>query len=551
MSSTASMALIGRSRCRTGWDATIHLWRSLLAAIASLTLLAACHQVPGSDPAIASAQANGAMQAKQPRPNVLIIIPDQLRRYSAGYWSQAPYRQHVQGEPDPVVTPNLDQLARNGVVFTRGISNYPLCSPYRGMLLTGTYPARSGLPTNARRDRDVTLNLDIANIVDVFNAAQYETAYFGKTHWARPLPHFDAQGNYVGTEEAPGGHFMNRYDSYVPPGPNRLGIDYFFHTVIDNHYRYKAYSNDPALVGGRADGQFFQPFEYSTRVEARHLSAYIENHRSQRDGAQPFFAIWSPNPPHGPTNDDSIERHVRDAHYSEDLVPEITQLLVRDNADTEAGGFVRNYFAHVTSVDSYIGEVIATLRREGLLDNTIILISSDHGEMMGSHGLRAKNVIYAEATGVPLIVHWPAGLGPGINTMPFNVPDVMPTLLGLAGLGEAIPPSVQGRNFAGNLTGSGDTAAPNLHSLIIVPESRGVDAGRYTLIVDGTNAQAGRVFLFDNFRDPYQLDPIAREALPNESAALLQDLAHLLVDTEDSWAAERRHADLIPYPGDR
>jgi len=68
---------------------------------------------------------------KEIKPNVLIIFPDQLRRYSAGYWSKEPYKNLVYGKPDPVITPNIDNLAENGIVFTNAVSNYPVCSPFR------------------------------------------------------------------------------------------------------------------------------------------------------------------------------------------------------------------------------------------------------------------------------------------------------------------------------------------------------------------------------------------------------------------------------------
>lgn len=79
------------------------------------------------------------------RPNILIIFPDQLRRYSAGFWLKEPYKKHVIGEPDPVVTPTIDKLAKNGIVFTQAVSNYPLCSPYRGMLMSGMFPEQNGI----------------------------------------------------------------------------------------------------------------------------------------------------------------------------------------------------------------------------------------------------------------------------------------------------------------------------------------------------------------------------------------------------------------------
>ena len=82
---------------------------------------------------------------QEKRPNVMIIFPDQFRQYSLGFWSQSENHKFIQGNPDPVVTPALDKLASQSIVFSRAVSNFPLCSPYRGMLLSGMYPDKNGL----------------------------------------------------------------------------------------------------------------------------------------------------------------------------------------------------------------------------------------------------------------------------------------------------------------------------------------------------------------------------------------------------------------------
>lgn len=119
----------------------------------------------------------------QDRPNVIIIFPDQFRQYSLGFWSQEENRKYLQGNPDPVSTPALDKLANQGIVFSRSVSNYPLCSPYRGMLLSGMYPDKNGLTTNCRSDRDVGLRKDIDCITDIYAREGYNVSYFGKCHW--------------------------------------------------------------------------------------------------------------------------------------------------------------------------------------------------------------------------------------------------------------------------------------------------------------------------------------------------------------------------------
>ena len=191
--------------------------------------------------------------------------------YSLGFWSQSDNARYLAGEPDPVSTPTLDKLASEGIVFSRAVSNYPLCSPYRGMLLSGMYPNRNGLTTNCRRDRTVGLRQDAKCITDMFAGAGYNVAYFGKCHWQRTEPLFDRHGNYVGTAERPGGHYMNDYDTYVPPGPSRHGIDYFFQAAKDAHFHPRCYSNDPEAVGGLQDGELYRPKRFSSEVEAERM----------------------------------------------------------------------------------------------------------------------------------------------------------------------------------------------------------------------------------------------------------------------------------------
>ena len=171
---------------------------------------------------------------KDERPNVMIIFPDQYRQFSLGFWSQDDHSKYLQGAPDPVHTPALDRLANQGVVFSRAVSNFPLCSPFRGMLMSGMYPDQNGLTTNCRSDRELSLREDIECVTDVYAKAGYNVAYFGKCHWQKTEPLFDENGNYTGSTSSPGGHYVNRYDTYVPPGKPRHGIDYFFQALKDD-----------------------------------------------------------------------------------------------------------------------------------------------------------------------------------------------------------------------------------------------------------------------------------------------------------------------------
>lgn len=102
-------------------------------------------------------------------PNLLFISPDQFRLFSLGIWGKRGYRQTLRSNSDPVVTPTLDKQAAESVLFTQACSRYPVCSPYRGMLMSGMYPANNGVELNCRKDRPDLLRHDISSWTDVLH----------------------------------------------------------------------------------------------------------------------------------------------------------------------------------------------------------------------------------------------------------------------------------------------------------------------------------------------------------------------------------------------
>ena len=486
-------------------------------------------------------------QKHETPPNVIFIFPDQYRNYSLGFWSQGDNDKYIQGSPDPVFTPALDKLAREGIVFNRAVSNYPLCSPYRGMLLTGMYPDQNGLPTNCRSDRPyVQLKTDAICITDVFAKAGYNVSYFGKCHWQQTEPLFDEKGNFIGSTAAPGGHYVNRYDTYVPPGPDRHSIDYFFQALKDEHYNPRIYSNDPKTIDGKKDGELHLPKRFSSELESEVIIDYLSNTHDQRDPDKPFFMIWSLNPPHNPWDEENTDMEFYD-QYSKQFDGKLSNLLSRENADTTVGNYAQYYFTNVSAVDHYIGQVIEHLGKINLTENTIIVFSSDHGEMLGSHGLRGKNVPEIESYNIPFIIKWGDRFTHRVEDLILSVPDVMPTLLGLAGLEDQIPAEVQGNNFSKIIHSEelSDIKKPG-SALFIGPKSRGIYTGKYTFVVKAENKTPSEVYAYDNSRDPYQLNKIPFEYVPGGNRLKLE-LTRLLKETNDSWYQEKVCADFFSF----
>ena len=231
-------------------------------------------------------------------------------------------------------------------------------------------------------------------------------------------------------------------------------------------------------------------------------------------------------PPHNPYFD-APEKYR--ALYDPDkltLLPNVS----RDESNVRKS--LSGYYAHCSALDDCVGDLRRTLEENGVEKNTILVFTSDHGDMLGSHGMQRKQKPYDESIRVPLIVHWPAGIGTDERVLeaPITPEDFMPTLLGMCGV--KIPKSVEGLDFSSYLRGGkapGDRAA-----LILCPapfgewdrkhggrEFRGIRTAHYTYVRD----LKGPWLLFDNEADPFQTNNLVNAAA---HAKLQKELDSLL-----------------------
>jgi len=488
------------------------------------------------------------MLSGKKRPNLLYIFPDQYRLQALGLWEEKGYEKVLGTVSDPVVTPTLDKLAKESVLFTQTCSTYPLCSPYRGMFMSGMYPANNGVENNCHKSRLDSLRHDVDCLTDVLHDTGYETAYVGKTHWEHNEDLFDESGNYIGTRKADGGHYMNPYDTYIPEGRGRHGIQYWFQCVKDVHKDPRVYSSDPDKAEGKRDGEQYRPKIYSPKLEADVIVDYLRNTNSERDSDKPFSLIWAPNPPHGPYGSEEDCDEVAYRKYYKGKSPE--ELLNRPNLkDTplnKATDSVAYYFANVTGIDKQVNRVLKVLEEIGEADNTIVVFTSDHGEMMGGQGLMAKNYIYEESFLVPLMVKFPGRLQHRLEDLMLTPVDIMPTLLGLMDLEGNIPDTVEGVNYAKAIETGNFKETPKPRTVpYLGPRRKGVRSTRYSFVIH----EDGSTNLFDNKLDPYQMKNIPLDDLPaSDRTILLGDLGTWLKKMNDPWFHDRIHAGIIPYP---
>lgn len=401
------------------------------------------------------------------RPNVLILHADQWRAQAFGY----------AGDKD-VITPNIDALARESANFVNAVSSLPVSTPARAATLTGQRPLTNGVFMN-----DIQLDPKAITIADVLAEAGYDTAYIGK--W-----HLDG----------------NKRRVITPPGPRRQGFQYWKAINCTHKYNKSGYyaNNDPKKKTWSG---------YDVFAQGKDAQAYLAD--SARE-AKPFFMMLSWGPPHSPYH--SAPQKYKDMY-------DTATLTLRPNVPRNWYNKIRHdlggYYAHLTAIDDALGQIIDTLKREKLYDNTIIMFTSDHGDLLGSHGFYGKQAPWDESIRVPMLVKYSGeyAVAPGPREAMMTCEDIMPTLLGMCGV--QIPSSVQGADYSAYLRGGANPKQDDVADILCVQPSsnqwnrksggeefRGLRTPRYTYVRN----LDGPWYFYDNKTDPYQLHNLVGDA---------------------------------------
>jgi len=403
------------------------------------------------------------------------------------------------------------------------------------MLFTGKYPHSNGVITNCNSETakyGIYLKESARCLSDVLHDAGYNQGYIGKFHLDAP-----SEANYQYTEGRRGDGKV--WDAYTPPGPRRHGFD-FWHSYgcCDWHLKPHYWERD-AKVDERIDIN-----EWSVKHETDVAVDYIRNRDGKyRDPSKPFFLFVAFNPPHTPFQ--QVPAKYLEAYAGKSN----EELLNRPNVRLEGNGasareHVKNYFAAVTGIDENFGRILDSLKEAGLEEDTIVIFSADHGEMMGSQGLMHKGVWYDESLLIPFIVRWPGKLRPRRDELLLSVPDIMPSLLGLMDLGSQIPQDVEGSDYSNIMLGTDDATGKTCRPtsdlyLIMLPErpevgKRGLRTQRYTFVTQRGIDKQETYILHDNQADPYQTRNVADEN-PAIIKQLTDELNDWLEKTNDPW----------------
>jgi len=431
---------------------------------------------------------------------------------------------------EPVITPTLDEFSSQSLVLPNAISNYPVCSPYRGMFMTGKYPFANSVISNCT---DATepygVELQQADLCwsDILKNRGYSLGYIGKWHLESPREPFIECRNNIEDDV--------RWNEWTPPH-RRHGFDYWYaYNTYDYHMRPMYWSSK----AGRTDFHYVD--QWSPEHEADKSVAFINNENGEfREPDKPFTLVVSMNPPHMPYYF-VPEKYV--ARYNHLSVHDLTQRPNIPPQGTWAGYYyrnnIRNYYAMITGVDEQFGRILQALDDQNLADNTIVVFTSDHGDCLGIHDKISKGNPYEESLKVPFMIRWPDQIPPRTDELILSVPDIYPTLLELMGFGKDIPNTIEGTSYSRLFKGA-YMERPSSGLYFNIPYKnpnlgeRGIRTKRYTYVKFRHERGEVEEWLFDNEKDPYQL-----HNLTNDNEDLKKILEDLLVnqlnELQDPW----------------
>ena len=396
------------------------------------------------------------------KPNILFVFSDQQRCDTLGCTGN-----------QVIHTPAFDRLAAEGILFRQAFSSCPICSPYRGQILTGRYSHKNGVV-----DNEYGLSPGQTTMAQALNDAGYRTGYVGKWHLG--------------------------YGPYTPE--KRYGFDYMAANNCDHHHLDMQFYEDE-------DGPFTVDSWGPTAMTDRAIQ-FMQNY-IDREKDSPFFLMMSWGPPHWPY-DRYPEKH---KIYTPDDV-EVPQ-NVPDAMKAFAAEEIADYYGNISALDEEMGRLMKWLDDKGVRNDTILCFSSDHGDHLSSHGYgkpkdewlhhskrASKATPYEESIHIPFILSYPKMVTPVTTSDTlFSSVDVMPTLLALAGIES--PEEVQGLDLSHTLLGREGPQPDSVYLQILGPgwPHRGDWVGYWRGLrtmrwVYARWYGSGEIWLFDRENDP-------------------------------------------------
>jgi len=446
------------------------------------------------------------------RPNVLMIITDEQ-----SLWTLSQFGGALPG------TPHIDSIGKRGATFRNFFVTSAVCTPSRGCYMTGRFPHTHGAYHN-----DLPLNPDEFTLGHLFSNAGYETGYAGKWHldgrndpsWPDWIPDARSfgfkdhqwmfnQGHWKRIMERPKDWPQNKSEAVTSAS-------------FDANAVAKSVGGPPTYTSPQPDGH--PDLSYAVGASGEFFTEWLTDKAIEfieRPRQSPFFYVLSYPDPHPPFSVSEpyasmfppASMKVPETFHQKDL-PKWAEQMRQDDYKREnvtSGDDPRRettlrtrkaeYLGMIKCVDDNVGRILQTLRERNMLDNTMILFTSDHGEYMGEHGMYFKNALYEPAHHVGMVMCWPGHIAPGTNVEQCvaNV-DLLPTLAAMLGLKTA--GKEQGRDASALLRGE----SKQWDDLAYIHKDNFSQSGVFTQQWELGLAKDGDHVLFNRKKDPLQVN---------------------------------------------
>lgn len=408
-----------------------------------------------------------SVDSKPKKPNLIFVLSDQHSYDMLGSYGN-----------QQIKTPNLDQFAAEGIRFTNCFSNSPLCTPFRGMVMSGQHPLYNGCYTN-----DVPLIPGNGKkFGEVLRDEGYSTAYIGKWH-------------LLGGER----------DRPIPHGEMRYGFD---ETFRSNNCHVDFRPGKAFSWNEEGEKEHFD--EWEVYGQTQQALSFLDQ---QQSGDHPFALFVSWHPPH---DWGKFKGEDGKMHYRYETLDELMALYDRDSIKVRPGmesspDLRRMYHGHmamVSGVDQAFGQLMEKLDEIGATENTLVVFSADHGDMLEfENAVFPKSYPHDYSLHIPLLMRMPGQLPAGAtSSLLTGALDLMPSTLGLMGL--QVPPESHGKNLADAIVQGDEDAVDFVPIWMFVRKGwRGVITKNHSFAIQQEGATQGSLHnvLFDRKSDPYQL----------------------------------------------
>ena len=486
----------------------------------------------------AEAATYSASTVKRDRPNVLLLMADQLRSDCLGAYGNTVIR-----------TPNLDRVAREGVRFSAAYSTTPTCTPARTALLTGMGPWRNGMlgyTHMATNPYPVEKGRAMAE-------AGYYTTSIGKNHY-NPIRNAHGYHQLVCDEHC--SYWFHKQGPQTEASwEERCDYESWFWSQLPD--------KDPHATGLTWNDYRGKPFVYPEEMHATHWTGQTAvNFLKGYERAEPFFLKVSFIRPHSPY--DAPERCFR--IYENSALPEAQVADWAKSYEPRSGpGYEiwhgklppdqirrsrQGYYGSVSFVDEQIGRILDVLDQRKLLDETLILFISDHGDMLGDQNLWRKSYGYEQSAHIPMLMRLPASMSlkadGRVMDNPVELRDILPTALDAAGA--PIPESIEGRSLLELVRTGGKGWREYIdmeHDICYSPSNHwnGLTDGKWKYLY---HAQHGEEQLFHLEKDPHELKDLSRVAEHGSQLKLWRE--RLVAHLEERGPAWVKNGELVPRP---